>query len=202
MSVTYVGFRGKSVSREWADVLGAASREVAFMLDSGHRTMSEQQGLFNTFLTFGHPLAARPADNAPHIRSGRIDHAIDVNSLDGGANRLAAWLHAKGSHPTFPVPGEPWHIEVDPGELRALAGKLADPLRGYTATERRMIREYDGLRRARRDRKRRVALRAAMTAQRKRIWHAAQPKASGGDGRGWDYANRQERYRSLLVRTN
>src|SRR4029077_4545823 len=61
MSVTYVGFGGKSVSREWADVLNAASREVPFMLDSGHRTMSEQQGLYNTFLTFGHPLAARSA---------------------------------------------------------------------------------------------------------------------------------------------
>jgi hypothetical protein len=201
MSVTYVGFRGHSVSREWSDVLTAAGREVAFTLDSGHRTMGEQQALYTNFLRFGKPLAAVPAPNAPHIRTGRVDHAIDVNSLDGGANRLAAWLHGKGGHPSFPVRGEPWHIELGVGELRALAGKLADPFRGYTASERRMLREYDRLVRARRDRKRRVALRKLMKAQRKRIWRAAQPKSSGGDGRGWDHLNRRARYDSLLART-
>jgi hypothetical protein len=201
MSVTYVGFRGHSVSSEWANVLTAAGREVAFALDSGHRTMGEQQALYTKFVRFGKPLAAVPAPNAPHIRTGRVDHAIDVNSLDGGANRLAAWLHGKGGHPSFPVRGEPWHIELGGGELRALAGKLADPLRGYTASERRMIREYDRLVRTRRDRKRRVALRKLMKAQRKRIWRAAQSKSSGGDGRGWDHANRRARYDSLLART-
>jgi hypothetical protein len=202
MAVTYVGFRGHTVSREWATVLGAAGREVAFMLDSGHRTMPEQQALYRHYLRFGSPLAAKPSGNAPHIRSGRIDHAIDVNARDGGANRLAAWLHAKGGHPSFPVGGEPWHIELGLGDLRALAGKLGDPLRRYTASERRLIREYDALKRARRDRKRRNALRALMKAQRKRIWRAAQPRSSGGDGRGWDHANRRARYRSLLARTN
>ena len=90
MSVTYVGLRGKTVSREWAAVLTAAAHDVAFVLDSGHRTMGEQQGLYDNYLRVGRPLAARPAANAPHIRLGRIDHAIDVNALDGGAARLAA----------------------------------------------------------------------------------------------------------------
>jgi hypothetical protein len=201
MEVTYVGLRGKTVSREWAAVLTAAGREVAFMLDSGHRTMAEQQGLFNTFLAVGRPLAARPSANAPHIRLGRIDHAIDVNALDGGASRLAAWLHSHGAHPTFPVPGEPWHIEVPAGELAALAKKLSDPLRDYMPNERRMIREYDTLKRRRRDRDGRVRLRHLMKAQRKLIWRAAQPTSHGGDGRGWEHANRRARYESLLART-
>jgi hypothetical protein len=202
MAVTYVGFRGHTVSREWAAVLTGAGREVAFMLDSGHRTVAEQQALYRKFLRFGKPVAAQPSGNAPHIRSGRIDHAVDVNSLDGGAARLAAWLQRKGGHPSFPVSGEPWHIELGAGELRTMAGTLADPLHGYTASERRLIREYDRLRSARRNRKRRIALRALMKAQRKRIWRAAQPRTGGGDGRGWDHANRRARYRSLLARTN
>ena len=41
-----------------------------------------------------------------------------------------------------------------------------------------------------------------MKAQRKRVWRAAQSSGDGGDGRGWDYANRRARYRSLLSRTN
>src|SRR4051812_18133075 len=102
MSVTYVAFRGKTVSREWAAVLLEAAREVAFMLDSGHRTMAEQQGLYDHYLRFGSPLAAKPSANAPHIRIGRIDHALDVNALDGGAGRLAAWLRRKGAGATFP----------------------------------------------------------------------------------------------------
>jgi hypothetical protein len=203
MSVTYVALRGKTVSREWAAVLTAAAHDgVAFMLDSGHRTMDDQQGLYNTYLRVGRPLAARPAANAPHIRLGCIDHAIDVNALDGGAARLAAWLRLKGAHPTFPVPGEAWHIEVPAAELRTLASKLSDSLQGYTASERKLIREYDHLAHARRDRERRSLLYHLMKAQRKRVWRAAQPTSSGGDGRGWDHANRRARYRSLLARTN
>jgi hypothetical protein len=201
MTVSYVEVRGKAVSREWASVLTAAGQEVAFQLDSGHRTMAEQQQLYSHFLRFGHPLAAVPSANAPHIRLGRLDHAVDVNALDGGAARLAAWLRGKGAHPAFTVAGEPWHIEVPAKELRELAGGLSDPLRGYTAAERQWIRTYDQLRRARKDRDQRVELRAAMKGQRKRIWRAAQPTSAGGDGRGWDHANRRARYRSLLART-
>jgi hypothetical protein len=202
MSVTYVGLRGKTVSREWAAVLTAAAHDVAFVLDSAHRTMGEQQRLYDNYLRFGRPLAARPAANAPHIRLGRFDHAIDVNALDGGAARLAAWLRRTGAQASFPVPGEPWHIEVPAADLGRLAGRLSDPLRGYTAGERELIREYDQLAHARRDRERRSALYHLMKAQRKRVWRAAQPAADGGDGRGWDHANRRARYRSLLSRTN
>jgi hypothetical protein len=202
MPVTYVGFRGKVVSREWAAVLTVAAHDVAFQIDSGHRTMQEQQALYNTFLRVGSPLAARPSPIAPHIRVDRFDHAIDINALDGGAARLFAWLHGKGAHPVFAVPGEPWHIEMPASELRALATTLSDPLRGYTATERRWIREYDELKHAGRERKRRGVLRHVMKAQRKRVWRAAQPTSGGGDGRGWDHANRRARYRSLLARTH
>jgi hypothetical protein len=40
-----------------------------------------------------------------------------------------------------------------------------------------------------------------LTSQRQAIWRAAQPKASGGDGRGWSYAHRKRRYLTLESRT-
>src|SRR5215217_1354500 len=100
-----------TVSDHWYVVLSAARRDgVSFTVTDGHRTMAEQQARYDVFLRNGSPTAARPSATAPHIRTGREDHAIDVNALDGGAGRLAAWLRAHGAAASFPVPGEPWHI--------------------------------------------------------------------------------------------
>jgi lysozyme len=40
-----------------------------------------------------------------------------------------------------------------------------------------------------------------MRRQRKLIWRLAQPKNKGGDGNGWQFRHRLERYRSLKART-
>jgi lysozyme len=45
------------------------------------------------------------------------------------------------------------------------------------------------------------ALQEKMRRQRKLIWRLAQPKAKGGDGNGWHFRHRLERYRSLKART-
>jgi len=45
------------------------------------------------------------------------------------------------------------------------------------------------------------ALQEKMRRQRKSIWRLAQPKAKGGDGNGWHFRHRIERYRSLKART-
>jgi predicted chitinase len=95
--------------------------------------------------------------------------------------------------------------DTDRRRLHAIVRRVdcrpADPLAGYTAAEIRWIREFDKLRREGRDERRQGVLRIVMRAQRKRIWKVAQPKAQGGDGRGWKYANRAARYRSLKART-
>ena len=86
------------VSDEWHVVLTRARRDgVAFTVTDGHRTFAEQQQRFDVFLRVGRPRAARPSPSAPHIRTGRPDHALDVDSLDGGAGRLAAWLRRQGA---------------------------------------------------------------------------------------------------------
>jgi hypothetical protein len=190
------------VSKQWHAVLSAARADgVAFLVTDGHRTMAEQAARFAHFLRHGSPVAARPGHTAPHIRTGRPDHAIDVNALDGGAGRLAAWLRRKGAGATFPVPGEPWHLEVPRADLDRLAAAMADPLAQYPADERRLIRAYDhSLRRKRAgrdtatERERRQRLRRVMTGRRKAIWRAAQDT-------GWHKLNRRDRYESLVART-
>lgn len=135
MAVAYVPFDGGQVSAEWHVVLTAARRAgVVFELDSGHRTMAQQQrlvdqkGVWSPSNPHG---AARPSATAPHIRDGRIDHAIDVNQLDGGADRLDAWCTHAGSPLDNTVPPEPWHKEIRGGEaeLRRFVARLRlDPV--------------------------------------------------------------------------
>ena len=202
MAVTYRRWDADDrVSAQWFTVLDAARKAgVSFGLNDGHRTMAEQEKLYELYLHGGN-LAAVPSPTAPHIRTGRPDHALDVNSFDGGAGRLAAWLRKRGAQASFPVPREPWHIEVPRADLVRLAEKLADPLAGYPAKERRWIRTYDALVRLKREGKdpadgpeRRSELRRLMTNRRKSIWRAAQQS-------GWSRMRRRARYRSLLART-
>jgi hypothetical protein len=202
MPVRYLPFGDDRVSEPWHAVLTAAVRAGAIAerdLTSGRRSMAEQQELVDRkgIWSPSNPTgAARPSPTAPHIRVGRADHAIDVNALNGAAGRLAGWLRKRGARARFTVPGEPWHIEVPAADLTRLARDLQqDPLRGYTTAERRWIREYDALKRAGRDRRRRRVLRRYMTRQRKRVWRAAQ-----GPG-GWTAHHRAARYRSLRART-
>ena len=131
MAVTYRRWDADDrVSAQWFTVLSAARKAgVAFFVTDGHRTMAEQQDRWSAF-QHGGPVAAFPSPTAPHIRSGRPDHAIDVNSLDGGAGRLFALAARKrGAQATFPVPGEPWHIEVPRDDLVRLAKQARGPAR-------------------------------------------------------------------------
>src|SRR5215203_2742415 len=44
---------------------------------------------------------------------------------------------------------------------------------------------------------RRADSRAWLQARHEEIWQLAQPASQGGDGEGWDHANREERYETL-----
>lgn len=76
-------------------------------LNEGRRTMAEQQHFFDN----QPPLAAKPSKNAPHIWEDRADHALDVNSRNGAARRLAAFYESQGVDVVFNVPGEDWHFQ-------------------------------------------------------------------------------------------
>lgn len=131
MGVTYNRIDGELVSREWFTVLTDMRRDgVGFNVNEGHRTMARQQYFWNCYRTGacnGGNLAARPSPFAPHIRTGRIDHAIDFSN-DGP---VFSWLARKGLRPSRPVRGESWHIEVSASALVAYSkahGGSNDPV--------------------------------------------------------------------------
>lgn len=117
-------YNGKRVSYKWKVVLKRAAKEgVRFTLNSGQRTMAEQKalvrlkGLWSPSNPFG---AAAPSPFAPHIRVGHANHALDIDSLDGGETRLEKWVESKGVDWVNTVSTESWHGEVSMDGLNKL----------------------------------------------------------------------------------
>jgi hypothetical protein len=172
----------------------AADEFVPAGRNSSARTIPAQRW----FWTHQPPPAAFP---------GTSNHGWGI-AVDVKTRRAAAWLmgnaHRFGwSHDEGARVGEWWHfryVGASNGVLRRLRRQLRR-WESYTDGELRWIGEYDRLLRGKREPQRRRVLRRVMKGQRKRIWRAAQPRSEGGDGRGWTYANRRARYRSLLART-
>ncbi|MDA0165831.1 lysozyme [Solirubrobacter ginsenosidimutans] len=80
----------------------------------------------------------------------------------------------------------------------------AGPAAWLTPSELQRCRELDRLRKVEHPdpgQQRQIAeLVGTLTTQRKRIWRSAQARPRG-DGHGWDYRNRRQRYESLRSRT-
>jgi hypothetical protein len=76
-----------------------------------------------------------------------------------------------------------------------------DPWAGYTSHEQHWIKEYDHLLHEHSNAARRRVLRRAMRERAELIKTLAGPRDHGGDGRGWDHANRRKRHRSLKARS-
>lgn len=115
------------MSGAWDTVLTQAARDgVVFTLNSGKRTMAEQQALFNQNMIragvpkLGHAFTAVPSRTAPHIRVGFPNHALDIDSLDGGEARLEEWVEEHGVDWKNTVSGESWHGEVSLAGLTKL----------------------------------------------------------------------------------
>lgn len=123
----YVLFDGELVSRAWSVVLHDMRADgVDFGINEGHRTLARQQFFWDCFqcqCCNGGNLAARPSPFAPHIRTGRADHAIDFANPEA----VMRWLSRKGLRPTRPAGSgsswEPWHIEVQLGALLRYAAR-------------------------------------------------------------------------------
>lgn len=135
-------YYGKRLSKPWNTILRRADKVgVKFRLNSGRRTMAEQWRLYRLYRAGRGNLAAFPSPTAPHIRVGRVDHAIDVDSLDGGETRLQNWLRKHGVRVTNPVRGESWHMEAPASDLRRFAKQIR---KERAARRRRRIRRRKG----------------------------------------------------------
>jgi GH24 family phage-related lysozyme (muramidase) len=107
------------VSNQWFVLLYNIHKhaDIEFNVNEGHRTMARQaelvaeKGLWHP--TRNRTGAAAPSSTAPHIRTGRPDHAIDVD----GAPALIQAAARRGVTLRRTVPGEPWHLEADTAQL-------------------------------------------------------------------------------------
>jgi hypothetical protein len=127
MAVRYKTFDGKPVSVAWHRVLTRArANGVRFTVTSGHRTFTQQQYLYDGWKARrpGFNLAAFPSHSAPHIRTGRPDHAIDFGPDPQAVQRLLKYLNSRALGGRLTVPGEWWHVEVNNGRLVELARRI------------------------------------------------------------------------------
>jgi hypothetical protein len=168
---------------------------------SAYRPYSEQVYFWNLYLSGRGNLAARPG-TSNHGLGLAVDLATPA--MRAMVDRIGAkygWAKAWSD-----APSEWWHLRWREGDYQAVR-KAADKLAGFSPSERRYIREYDrllakGKRRTRKERERSAQLWQWMKRRRKVIWRLAQPKARGGDGKGWGHARRHVRYESLKARTS
>lgn len=125
----YTLFDNELVSPAWATVLKNMRTDgISFVVNEGHRTLARQTWFYNCMrcnCCNNGNLAAFPSPFAPHIRSGRPDHAVDFG---GDVAAVMSWLSRKGLRPTRPAGAgtsrwEPWHVEVSTLALVAYAHK-------------------------------------------------------------------------------
>lgn len=132
-SITVVTVDGKPMEKATADSfwrmrLDAERAGVILRVNSGYRTMAQQEYLYNCYLTGrcnNGNLAARPGYS--RHQSG---HAVDINT---GYHGVVSWLDRNASKYGFSNPirsREPWHWEYSEGRdpKRAQAGMCDDPV--------------------------------------------------------------------------
>lgn len=129
MAVRYRSFDGEKVSRQWFQLLTDIRRHdhVTFHLNEGHRTLARQTQFWNLFRAGRGPIAAFPSPFAPHIRTGRADHACDFNNAEGvrrAAAKRGVTLTRTVLWPNGSV-REEWHLEANRAQLRRYAKRRA-----------------------------------------------------------------------------
>jgi hypothetical protein len=121
MAVRYFPIDGESVSAHWYPILKKMRADgVYFNVNEGHRTWARQAYFWALYQSGRGNLAARPSNNAPHIWTGRQNHAIDFNN----AGAVVRWLRNHGVAAVTNVPGESWHVYAPADDLARLAKKL------------------------------------------------------------------------------
>jgi lysozyme len=133
---------------------------------------------------------------------GTLGQKLNARDYAGAAQEFLRWNKAN-------VHGR---LEVSLGLVRRreaektlfeAAPVVHDLTQWLTEQERAWVTEYDALiADDKRDPARVQAIREAMRRDCKVIWRHAQPHAQGGDGHGWHFRHRIERYLSLSARTD
>ena len=140
--------------------------------------------------------------------SRSLGQALRQRGMRGVPQAMALYTHAGGQVLAGLVKRRAAEgaMFAHPGGQRIAGQGSAGRRRATWLTEKELkrCRELDKLRRIEArtpaQERRLDRLVGLLTTQRKLIWKRAQPKPRG-DGQGWDYRDRRQRYHSLLART-
>lgn len=122
----------EKVSYQWYALLIDIRKndKVWFHVNEGRRTKARQlelireKGIYNSVTN---PYGAAPySPQAPHIRTGRFDHAIDFNNAQGVINAAKR----RGVTLVRTVSTEEWHVEAVATQLQAYYEKRKRRLAG------------------------------------------------------------------------
>lgn len=124
------------LSRQWATIVRVYNEQRRTHLEilEGHRTMERQRFFWNCgpngcCCCNNCNTAAFPSDQAPHIKTGRPDHAVDI--AIGQVQDFVNWASTRGLQPRRVVAGEPWHVELDRRKMHAFYERHADATKDF-----------------------------------------------------------------------
>ena len=185
---------GQTITRPQAvellreDTSGAASAVNAFL----KKPVNQSQFDALVSLVFN-------AGSAP--LHGTLGTLLNQGDFAGAAAQFGRWVKGTQNGQLVTFPGLVRRRAAEEAMFRH-AAPAPDPLRLMNHNEKDWVTRYDALVKAgKKSSPEAQELHEKMRRQRKTIWRLAQPAAKGGDGKGWHFRHRVERYRVLLAHT-
>jgi len=133
---------------------------------------------------------------------GTLGRKLNAGDVTGAHAEFAKWVKGRFHGRLVTFEGL---VRRRAAEAAMFAGSstVHDPTSVLTTQERKWVKRFDALvDQGKGKGPEAEGLFVKMRRQRKAIWRLAQPAANGGDGKGWHFRHRIERYRALLARTS
>jgi lysozyme len=141
------------------------------------------------------------AGTAP-LSPGTLGRKLNAGDVAGAAAEFGRWVKGKDKRGQFVTLAGLVRRRAAEEAMFNGAGVVRSPTSVLNRNEKDWVTRYDALVDAGKGSSPQAkALQEQMRRQRKTIWRLAQPAAKGGDGNGWHFRHRVERYRALVART-
>jgi lysozyme len=131
---------------------------------------------------------------------GTLGHKLNAGDFAGARAEFGKWVNGTVNGHLVRLEGLVRRRAAEAAMFEAAAPP--DPLSVLNANEKEWVTRYDALvRGGHASSPEAQELHEKMRTQRKTIWRLAQPAEQGGDGKGWNFRHRIDRYRLLKART-
>ncbi len=141
------------------------------------------------------------AGTAP-LSPGTLGRKLNAGDVAGAAAEFGRWVKGKDKSGQFvTLAGLVRRRAAEEAMFKGSAAAAQSPASVLNRNEKDWVTRYDALVDGGKGSSPQAkALQEQMRRQRKTIWRLAQPPANGGDGNGWHFRHRVERYRMLVAR--